>query len=75
MALVVNKHPYNLKATIENRINNLTTSIIILKDHIHKFGKKISDQDPQAYKFITNHLKAMEQELQIRSDFPMKSSI
>jgi len=72
MALVESKHPHNIGVIIEDRVRYIKTAIMILKDHINMFGKKINDQDPEAFKFILNQLKAMEQELQIRTDFPIK---
>jgi len=63
------EHPYNLKATGEDRIEHLTLAILILREHIQKFGREIKTANPGAFIFITNKITEMERELKIRRDY------
>ena len=61
--------PYSLIVSAENRIRHLTSAVLILREHMKKFGKDMKVKAPKAYSFITTKISEMERELQIRRDF------
>ncbi len=60
------KFPANLKATIEDKINQLTQAIPILKDHLKQFGPQIQRENPMAHLTITEGIQLLERELELR---------
>ena len=62
-------HPRNFRLTKEERIEHLKIAILVLKDHMQKFGREIKKENPTAYKFITDEIINLERELKIRMDF------